>query len=90
MQDGRVVQVGSPRDIYERPATRFVADFVGSTNFIAGSAMADGRDELARISTPFGDMTVRCSEAPRRDDSDRDMRAPARPVRAGRHRHHHR
>ncbi len=69
MQDGRVVQVGSPRDIYERPATRFVADFVGSTNFIAGSAMADGRDERARISTPLGDVTVRCSEAPRRDDT---------------------
>ncbi len=31
---GRVAQVGSPRDIYERPATRFVADFVGSSNVL--------------------------------------------------------
>jgi putative spermidine/putrescine transport system ATP-binding protein len=32
--DGRIVQVASPQDIYERPATRFVADFVGSSNVI--------------------------------------------------------
>ncbi|WP_413989203.1 ABC transporter ATP-binding protein [Labrys okinawensis] len=32
--DGRIVQVASPEDIYERPATRFVADFVGSSNVI--------------------------------------------------------
>jgi putative spermidine/putrescine transport system ATP-binding protein len=33
--EGRIVQVGSPEDIYERPRTRFVADFVGSSNVIA-------------------------------------------------------
>jgi putative spermidine/putrescine transport system ATP-binding protein len=32
--DGRIVQVASPQDIYERPATRFVADFVGGSNVI--------------------------------------------------------
>jgi putative spermidine/putrescine transport system ATP-binding protein len=32
--DGKVAQVGSPSDIYERPATRFVADFVGSSNVL--------------------------------------------------------
>lgn len=32
--DGRIVQVASPQDIYERPRTRFVADFVGSSNVI--------------------------------------------------------
>ena len=30
--EGRIVQVGTPRDVYERPQTRFVADFVGSSN----------------------------------------------------------
>lgn len=34
MHEGRIVQVGSPRDIYENPKTRFVADFVGWTNFL--------------------------------------------------------
>lgn len=32
--DGKIMQVGSPEDIYSRPATRFVADFVGSSNVL--------------------------------------------------------
>src|SRR5436190_11700372 len=36
MKDGRIQQIGSPRDIYERPSSAFVADFVGSTNFLDG------------------------------------------------------
>lgn len=38
MHDGRVVQVGTPEDIYERPATRFVAEFIGTSNFLTGKA----------------------------------------------------
>jgi len=36
MRDGRVEQVGRPREIYESPKTRFVADFIGTSNFIDG------------------------------------------------------
>jgi iron(III) transport system ATP-binding protein len=36
MSEGRILQIGTPRDIYERPASQFVADFVGNTNFIDG------------------------------------------------------
>ena len=36
MNHGRIQQIGSPRDIYERPQNQFVADFVGSTNFVEG------------------------------------------------------
>ena len=36
MRDGKVEQVGKPRDIYEAPKTRFVADFIGTSNFIEG------------------------------------------------------
>jgi putative spermidine/putrescine transport system ATP-binding protein len=32
--EGRLVQIGTPRDIYEKPGTRFVADFVGSSNVL--------------------------------------------------------
>jgi putative spermidine/putrescine transport system ATP-binding protein len=32
---GRIVQVGSPEDVYERPNSRFVADFVGSSNLLS-------------------------------------------------------
>ena len=38
MHEGRIQQIGSPHDIYRRPANQFVADFVGTTNFIEGSA----------------------------------------------------
>jgi putative spermidine/putrescine transport system ATP-binding protein len=33
--DGKIIQVGSPSDVYERPASRFVADFVGSSNVLS-------------------------------------------------------
>ncbi|WP_019634856.1 ABC transporter ATP-binding protein [Actinomadura atramentaria] len=36
MNDGRIEQVGTPREVYERPRTRFVAGFVGTSNLIAG------------------------------------------------------
>ena len=34
MNAGRVEQIGTPRDIYDHPATRFVADFIGTANFL--------------------------------------------------------
>ena len=37
MQGGRIVQVGSPRELYDRPMNRYVADFVGKSNFFAGT-----------------------------------------------------
>ncbi len=36
MSKGKILQVGSPRDIYDRPAERFVANFIGETNFLEG------------------------------------------------------
>ena len=39
MNQGRIQQIGSPRDIYERPQTQFVADFVGTTNFVEGTVL---------------------------------------------------
>jgi iron(III) transport system ATP-binding protein len=36
MSKGRIIQEGKPRDIYQKPLTRFVANFVGQTNFIGG------------------------------------------------------
>ena len=44
MDRGRVSQVGSPEDLYERPANRFVAGFVGRANWLAGTAVAGGVD----------------------------------------------
>ena len=36
MRDGRIVQVGSPQDLYDQPNSRYVAGFVGTSNFFAG------------------------------------------------------
>ena len=40
MHEGRILQVDDPVTIYERPATRFVADFIGESNFISGTVDA--------------------------------------------------
>jgi iron(III) transport system ATP-binding protein len=53
MSEGRILQIGPPRDIYEKPASRFVADFVGSTNFIDGEALASGR-----VRTGIGEVEI--------------------------------
>ncbi|WP_059005702.1 ABC transporter ATP-binding protein [Streptomyces specialis] len=55
MSAGRIVQEGSPRDIYQRPATRFVADFVGTTNFLPGTVARTGGDGT-RIGTAVGEL----------------------------------
>ena len=48
---GRIIQVGSPSEIYERPATRFVADFVGSSNVLspAEARALGGADRWASL-----------------------------------------
>ncbi|MGH7373958.1 MAG: ABC transporter ATP-binding protein [Candidatus Rokuibacteriota bacterium] len=46
MRDGRALQVGPPKELYERPRTRFVADFVGTNNLVPGEVQ--GRDAAAR------------------------------------------
>ena len=47
MSEGRLLQVGTPREIYERPASRFVADFIGRTNLIEASVESPGTLRLA-------------------------------------------
>jgi iron(III) transport system ATP-binding protein len=59
MNEGRIVQIGTPRAIYDHPRTKFVADFIGTTNFISGIAL--GRDAQTgrwNVRTPAGDMLV--------------------------------
>ncbi|HUG05552.1 MAG TPA: ABC transporter ATP-binding protein [Candidatus Limnocylindria bacterium] len=46
MNAGRVAQLGSPREIYDEPADRFVADFVGHANFVDGRVRARDGDRL--------------------------------------------
>ncbi|MGE5615760.1 MAG: ABC transporter ATP-binding protein [Bacillota bacterium] len=69
MNEGRIQQIASPREIYERPANSFVADFVGSTNFLDGSVLGpEGRDGHYRVRTEIGDVTVLGTEHLRAND----------------------
>jgi putrescine transport system ATP-binding protein len=52
MDRGKVLQVGTPSEIYEFPGSRFVADFVGTTNLFEGTV----------TSSAPGNVTVRCAE----------------------------
>ena len=45
MRDGQIEQVGTPEDIYAKPLTRFVADFVGKVNFIPVEIIESGEEE---------------------------------------------
>jgi len=76
MRDGRIEQVGTPREVYTRPANAFVANFIGETNFLDGT-VTEVRDGACVVETAIGplaaaDLTetlplgepVRCSVRP--------------------------
>jgi putrescine transport system ATP-binding protein len=58
MDRGRIVQVGTPMEIYESPDSRFVADFIGSVNLLEGRVAALNAEGLTIRCEPFG-CTVR-------------------------------
>ncbi len=53
MREGRIVQTGSPRELYDAPVNRYVADFIGQSNFFAGHILEAG-PQGARIRTETG------------------------------------
>jgi putative spermidine/putrescine transport system ATP-binding protein len=55
MNNGRIEQVGSPADLYDRPVNRFVASFVGESNFLEGTVVGN---EGGRIMVSIGGITV--------------------------------
>lgn len=67
MNDGSLLQIGSPTDIYEHPSNRFVADFIGEINLLEGTVEPDGaisvggailRAERRPSATPGSTATV--------------------------------
>jgi putrescine transport system ATP-binding protein len=66
MNHGEIVQVGTPRQIYEFPATRFVADFIGSVNLFEGQLTEDEHDHVR----------VKCEGLPAPVYVDHGMSAP--------------
>jgi spermidine/putrescine transport system ATP-binding protein len=70
MRSGRVVQLGSPRELYDEPASRYVADFVGRSNIFEGTVL---ELTVERATMRLADGTVVTARRPPR----------ARPVRVG-------
>ena len=62
MNHGRIVQVGSPSDIYESPTNRFVADFIGSVNMFEGQVTEEGAEGVRVTCAELGG-TVRAERA---------------------------
>jgi iron(III) transport system ATP-binding protein len=58
MNAGQIVQIGTPEELYNRPATRFVADFLGEANFIDGRLTTSGAP--ATVEVPQG--TIVCAD----------------------------
>ena len=80
MNEGSVRQVGSQRDLYERPADRFVAGFVGRSTFLAGTVEAPGRfrsDGGLSLACTRRQARARRAVAPARTDRNRSPAAPS-------------
>jgi spermidine/putrescine transport system ATP-binding protein len=56
MNEGLVQQVGTPEDIYERPATRFVASFIGTANLMSGTYSPAGLTLSGGVVVPTGSL----------------------------------
>ena len=56
MNEGKMLQVGTPKQIYEHPETHFVADFIGETNFIAGALTERGGDGYGSVRLQDGSV----------------------------------
>jgi iron(III) transport system ATP-binding protein len=61
MNHGRIEQLSSPDDVYSRPATAFVADFIGSANLLNGTVV-DVRPDGTGVRTPEGMITAATAE----------------------------
>jgi ABC-type Fe3+/spermidine/putrescine transport system ATPase subunit len=56
MREGEIEQIGAPRDVYHRPANRFVASFIGQTNYLPGRVLTDSNGLLT---VSIGTATVK-------------------------------
>jgi iron(III) transport system ATP-binding protein len=65
MRAGRIEQLGRPREIYERPASRFVADFLGAANLVEARVEARAGEGLYTVRSPAG--ALRAASAARHE-----------------------
>lgn len=62
MNHGIIEQVGTPQEIYDKPASRFVAEFVGNMNFIGSSVISDNQIRIAETLLPKPKDTLKRGE----------------------------
>jgi ABC-type Fe3+/spermidine/putrescine transport system ATPase subunit len=59
MESGNVVQIGTPQEIYQKPANRFVADFIGTMNFMSGEVVQVLQDtDAIYVRTEFSEKML--------------------------------
>jgi spermidine/putrescine transport system ATP-binding protein len=58
MRDGRIQQMGGPDELYERPVNRFVADFIGTSNFLPATVQEGMEDQGRIVVTTQGGLTM--------------------------------
>lgn len=75
MRDGEIVDRGPPQRLYDRPGTRFTADFLGDATLLSGEVIDDG--ETALVATPVGEVTATAPE--RRPDVGEEVTLAVRP-----------
>ncbi|MGF7163248.1 spermidine/putrescine transport system ATP-binding protein [Rhodoligotrophos appendicifer] len=79
MSNGKILQIGTPRDIYDRPSERFVADFIGETNFLSAEILArSGATATVRL---FSGAEI-CAALPERFSRDGRVTIVVRPEHA--------
>ena len=82
MNEGGMLQIGTPKDIYEHPDTRFVADFIGETNFIDGTLIERGANDIGKVKLP-NDIIIRAHVSMRLPSDAKRVTVAIRPERIG-------
>ncbi len=62
LESGQIRQTGTPAEVYRHPATRFVADFMGETNFLEGKVI-EGSAQCVNVETPLGDFEAAITQS---------------------------
>jgi iron(III) transport system ATP-binding protein len=78
MNRGRIIQVGTPQQIYGSPVNEFAADFIGAANIVRGE-LIEGPDNYgrARVKTPFGELHA--TQKSRLDSLEKEVLVAFRP-----------
>lgn len=64
LNKGHIEQIGTPEDIYHRPANRFVADFIGAANIHTATVLSTSEPGVYRIQCELGELNVRSDTPP--------------------------